>query len=112
MTRLHLRFAFICVYLWLILSSCLSLAQLRGTPELYQALARLPVTGSVLHTGAHPDDEHSTLLAYLARGRHVRTAYLSATRGDGGQNLLGTEQYEALGLLRTQELLDARRLDG
>ncbi len=52
------------------------------------------------------------MLAYLARGRHIRTAYLSATRGDGGQNLLGTEQGEALGLLRTQELLDARRLDG
>ncbi len=87
-------------------------AQLRGSPELDQVLARLPVTGTLLHTGAHPDDEHSTMLAYLARGRHVRAAYLSATRGDGGQNLLGTEQGEALGLLRTQELLDARRLDG
>src|SRR5580658_8991737 len=64
-------------------------SQLRGSPELDQVLARLPVTGALLHTGAHPDDEHSTMLAYLARGRHVRTAYLSATRGDGGQNLLG-----------------------
>ena len=95
-----------------ILSCVPSIAQLRGSPELDQVLARLPVTGSLLHTGAHPDDEHSTMLAYLERGRHVRAAYLSATRGDGGQNLLGTEQGEALGLLRTQELMDARRLDG
>jgi LmbE family N-acetylglucosaminyl deacetylase len=87
-------------------------SQLRGSPELDQVLARLPVTGALLHTAAHPDDEHSSMLAYLARGRHIRTAYLSATRGDGGQNLLGAEQGEALGLLRTQELLDARRLDG
>src|SRR5579862_4310023 len=78
-----------------------SFAQLRGSQELDQVLHRLPITGSLLHTGAHPDDEHSTMLAYLARGRHIRTAYLSATRGDGGQNLLGTEQGEALGLLRT-----------
>jgi LmbE family N-acetylglucosaminyl deacetylase len=87
-------------------------AQPRGAAELSQLIARLGVTGSLLHTAAHPDDEHSTMLAYMARGRHVRTAYLSLTRGDGGQNLLGTEQGEAIGLLRTQELLDARRLDG
>src|SRR6266404_1712442 len=104
--------AFICVHLWLVFFCSYSSAQLRGSPELAQALAKLPVTATVLHAGAHPDDENSFLLAYLARGRHVRTAYLSATRGDGGQNLLGTEQGEALGLLRTQELLDARRLDG
>jgi LmbE family N-acetylglucosaminyl deacetylase len=97
------------VSLWF---NSVSSSQLRGSPELDQVLSRLPITGSLLHTGAHPDDEHSTMLAYLARGRHIRTAYLSATRGDGGQNLLGSEQGEALGLLRTQELLDARRLDG
>ncbi len=95
--------------LWLILPAP---GQIRGSEEMAQALARLPVDGAVLHTAAHPDDEHSSMLAYLARGRHVRAAYLSATRGEGGQNLLGTEQYEAMGLLRTQELLDARRLDG
>ncbi|MBI3934344.1 MAG: PIG-L family deacetylase [Acidobacteria bacterium] len=76
------------------------------------AIERLPVVGSVLLTGAHPDDENNALLAYLARGLHLRIAYLSATRGDGGQNLLGNEQYEALGILRTEELLAARRLDG
>ena len=77
-----------------------------------EAIDGLPVVGSVLLAAAHPDDENSVLLPYLARGLHLRTAYLSATRGDGGQNLLGNEQYEALGLLRTEELLAARRVDG
>ena len=84
----------------------------RGQAALALALDRLPVTAAVLHIAAHPDDEDTALLAWLARGRGVRAAYLSATRGEGGQNLLGGEQYEALGLLRTQELLAARRLDG
>jgi LmbE family N-acetylglucosaminyl deacetylase len=80
--------------------------------ETQAALRRLPVMGSVLYVGAHPDDENTALLAYLARGRGVRTAYLSLTRGDGGQNLLGAEKGELLGLVRTQELLAARRADG
>jgi LmbE family N-acetylglucosaminyl deacetylase len=84
----------------------------RGAMALGQAIKRLGVVGSVLHTGAHPDDEDSGLLAYLARGRQVRTAYLSLTRGDGGQNVIGAELYEALGVIRTDELLAARRLDG
>jgi len=83
----------------------------RGAMGLSQALKRLDVIASVLHTGAHPDDENSALLAWLSRGRGVRTAYLSATRGDGGQNLLGTELFEALGVIRTEELLAARRFD-
>jgi len=61
---------------------------------------------------AHPDDENTALLAYLARGRKVRTGYLALTRGEGGQNLIGSEQGDALGLIRTQELLAARRIDG
>jgi len=76
------------------------------------ALERLAVVGSVLYVAAHPDDENGALLAYFAKGRKVRTAYLSLTRGDGGQNLIGTEQGELLGVLRTEELLDARRVDG
>ena len=72
----------------------------------------LAVAGSVLYVGAHPDDENTALLAYLARGRGVRTAYLSLTRGDGGQNLIGSEKGELLGVVRTQELLAARRIDG
>ena len=80
--------------------------------ELREAIARLRVLGSVLYVGAHPDDDNTSLLAALARGRGVRTAYLSLTRGDGGQNILGTETGEALGVLRTQELLASRRVDG
>ncbi len=68
--------------------------------------------GSVLHVAAHPDDENTQLITYLARGRRVRTAYLSITRGDGGQNVLGGEFGPQLGLIRTHELLAARRLDG
>ncbi|HXJ84371.1 MAG TPA: PIG-L family deacetylase [Candidatus Methylomirabilis sp.] len=68
--------------------------------------------GSVLYVGAHPDDENTQLITYLARGRGYRTAYLSLTRGDGGQNLLGPQFFEQLGVARTQELLAARRVDG
>ncbi|HVG17538.1 MAG TPA: PIG-L family deacetylase [Blastocatellia bacterium] len=87
-------------------------AEDRGAAGLGQAIKRLGVVASALHTGAHPDDEDSGLLAYLARGRQARTAYLSLTRGDGGQNLIGPELYEALGVIRTEELLAARRIDG
>ena len=75
-------------------------------------LRKLGVAGSVLYIAAHPDDENTALLAYLANGALLRTAYLSVTRGDGGQNLIGSEQGAALGLIRTQELLAARRIDG
>lgn len=84
----------------------------RGATGLGQALKRLQTTASVMHTGAHPDDEDSGLLAYLARHDQARTAYLSLTRGDGGQNVIGDELFESLGVIRTEELLQARRLDG
>jgi len=77
-----------------------------------QNLKKLDVLGSVLYVAAHPDDENTRLLAYLAQEKHYRTGYLSMTRGDGGQNLIGNEQGELLGLIRTQELLAARRVDG
>ncbi|MBV8858352.1 MAG: PIG-L family deacetylase [Acidobacteria bacterium] len=80
--------------------------------ETQAALRRLAVAGSVLYVGAHPDDENTALLAYLALGRGARTAYLSLTRGDGGQNILGSEKGALLGVVRTQELLAARRIDG
>jgi LmbE family N-acetylglucosaminyl deacetylase len=70
------------------------------------------VNTRVLMIGAHPDDEDTYLIAWLSRGRHVNTAYLSLTRGDGGQNVIGNELGEALGVLRTEELLAARRVDG
>ena len=83
-----------------------------GDLGLQQAIRRLNTTASVMMIGAHPDDEDSALLAYLARGESARTAYLSLTRGDGGQNIIGPELFEPLGVIRTEELLQARRLDG
>src|SRR5437899_21997 len=77
-----------------------------------QSLRSFATMGSVLYVAAHPDDENTQAITYLARGRGYRTAYLSLTRGDGGQNLLGPQLGEALGVARTQELLAARRLDG
>ena len=77
-----------------------------------QQLRSFATMGSVLYIAAHPDDENTQVITYLARGRGYRTAYLSLTRGDGGQNLLGPQLGEALGVARTQELLAARRLDG
>ena len=84
----------------------------KGTATLAQAVLRLPVVASLLHTGAHPDDENSALVAYVSRGLHARTAYLSLNRGEGGQNLIGPELYDAIGVIRTEELLSARRFDG
>lgn len=75
-------------------------------------MEKLPVVGSVLYVAAHPDDENTRLIAWLSNGRKVRTGYLSLTRGDGGQNLIGRELGDALGIIRTEELLAARRIDG
>src|SRR6476620_7991468 len=80
--------------------------------EIYLGLQKLNVLGSVLYIAAHPDDENTRLLTFLAKDRLYRTGYLSLTRGDGGQNLIGDEQGVDLGLIRTQELLSARRIDG
>ncbi|MDZ4744411.1 MAG: PIG-L family deacetylase [bacterium] len=88
--------------------------QLRPAPAavIYGELQRLRSLTSVLYVAAHPDDENTRLLAWLVNGRYIRTGYLSVTRGDGGQNILGSEQGPALGLIRTHELLAARALDG
>jgi LmbE family N-acetylglucosaminyl deacetylase len=83
-----------------------------GAAGLSHLLGRLQTTASVLHTGAHPDDEDSAFIARTARGDHARVAYLSLTRGEGGQNIIGPELFDALGVIRTEELLQARRLDG
>lgn len=83
-----------------------------SSSEILQGLKKLNTVGSVLYVAAHPDDENTRLLAYLAGEKKLRTGYLSLTRGDGGQNLIGKEQGELLGLIRTQELLAARRTDG
>ncbi|MDT0557613.1 PIG-L family deacetylase [Ichthyenterobacterium sp. W332] len=83
-----------------------------NSSEIYEAIQKLNVLGSVLYVAAHPDDENTRLIAYMANHVKARTAYLSLTRGDGGQNLVGPELRELLGLIRTQELLAARRIDG
>lgn len=80
--------------------------------EILHAMKKLNVVGSVLYMAAHPDDENTRLLAYMARTRQYRTGYMAMTRGDGGQNLIGNQQGFELGLIRTQELLAARRVDG
>lgn len=83
-----------------------------SSSEILLQLKKLNTVGSVLYIAAHPDDENTRLIAYLANEKCLRTGYLSLTRGDGGQNLIGPEQGVELGLIRTQELLAARRIDG
>lgn len=80
--------------------------------EIHQAVKKLNFLGSVLYLAAHPDDENTRLISYMSNHVKARTAYLSLTRGDGGQNLIGSELRELLGVIRTQELLAARRTDG
>ncbi len=109
-----------CFVKCILVAACL-LAGFRGVaqvsgPErasvILQDLHSFDTLGSVLYVAAHPDDENTQLIAYLARGRDYRTAYLSLTRGDGGQNVLGPEFGDELGVIRTEELLAARRVDG
>lgn len=83
-----------------------------NSSEIYEAIQKLNVLGSVLYIAAHPDDENTRLISYMSNEVKARTAYLSLTRGDGGQNLIGPEIRELLGVIRTQELLAARRIDG
>ena len=110
--RLHLYWLIpVAVHIILIVPSNGQRA-LSGTPEIELALHKLNVLGSVLMIAAHPDDENTALLAYFAQGRSLRTGYLSLTRGEGGQNLIGPQQGDLLGVIRTQELLAARRIDG
>jgi len=102
----------VCVVL---LTSTALMAQKPHQPssaEIYQSLKKLNVLGNVLYLAAHPDDENTRLIGYMAQHELVNAAYLSLTRGDGGQNLVGSELREGLGVIRTQELLAARRTDG
>jgi LmbE family N-acetylglucosaminyl deacetylase len=84
----------------------------QNASEIQLSIEKLKTIGSVLYIAAHPDDENTRLLAYLVNEKKLRTGYLSITRGDGGQNLIGKEQGDALGVIRTQELLAARKVDG
>ena len=83
-----------------------------NSAEIHDAIKKLNFLGSVLYIAAHPDDENTRLISYFSNEIKARTGYLSITRGDGGQNLLGPELKELLGVIRTQELLAARRIDG
>ncbi len=99
--------------LYLISSTAFSQApKKRTSSEIQLMLNKLNVLGSVLYVAAHPDDENTRMIAYYANEELMQTAYLAATRGDGGQNLIGTDIREKLGIIRTQELLAARRKDG
>ena len=85
---------------------------LHSSSELYRRIRGLKVLGSVLYVAAHPDDENTTFIAYCAKQKQLRTGYFSFTRGSGGQNLIGSEQGPLLGAIRTEELLQARSIDG
>lgn len=102
------------VFFWLVFGLVLnaSLHAQSGANHILADLNKLNTFGSVLYIAAHPDDENTRLLAYLANEKNLKTAYLSLTRGDGGQNLIGSEQGVELGIIRTQELLAARKTDG
>src|ERR1700730_86046 len=103
------------VLLLLLFFNALSFAQAPSTytsAEILLQIKKLNTLGSVLYIAAHPDDENTRLLAYFSKEKLYRTGYLSMTRGDGGQNLIGDEQGIELGMIRTQELLAARRIDG
>lgn len=115
-TSKFLRPVFSVVLLVLSLSTCsvTGWAQpgLAGANQVKLAVEKLNVVGSVLMIAAHPDDDNTAVLAYYARGKKLRTGYLSLTRGEGGQNLIGSEQGDKLGVIRTEELLDSRHIDG
>ena len=100
------------VTILLLASDCQAQREVAGSAEIRLALRRLNMLGRVMMIAAHPDDENTSLLAWFARGQAADTAYLSLTRGEGGQNLIGPEQGSLFGLVRTQELLAARRIDG
>ncbi len=94
------------------LLSFVGMGQQKNSAQLYEDLKALKVLGSVLHVAAHPDDESTHMLTWFAQQQKWETNYFACTRGDGGQNLIGDEQGIALGVIRTQELLAARRIDG
>ena len=91
---------------------CAQQPRIMNTAEIKINLEKLLHLGSVLYIAVHPDDENTAILAYMAKDRMMRTGYLSLTRGDGGQNLIGSEKGPLMGLIRTYELLEARKIDG
>jgi len=100
------------VFVFVTLFFCFASQAQKSSAEIIAQIKGLKTVGSVLYFAAHPDDENNSFLPYLTKERNLRTAYLSLTRGDGGQNLIGKEQGIELGMIRSQELLAARRIDG
>ena len=104
------HFLLLFVLSWL--SAAYAQRPLESSSDIYQEIKRLNVLTNVLYLAAHPDDENTRLISWLENEKLARTAYLSLTRGSGGQNLIGTEKGPAMGVLRTQELIEARKIDG
>ncbi len=107
----HQRLIFTLLFFIFLLNASAQSPRNYNSTDISLRLKKLNILGSVLYVAAHPDDENTSAIAYFANGELLRTGYLSATRGDGGQNLIGPEIREGLGLIRTQELLAARRID-
>jgi len=106
--KLYSNYSYFFLFIFVVFSN-----GLKAQPgDILLKMNQFQTVGNVLYIAAHPDDENTRLISYLVNSRYFRTAYLSMTRGDGGQNLIGNEQSEELGLIRTQELLAARRTDG
>lgn len=103
---------FLFLFIAVITASAFAQRPINNSADILQELKKLNVVGNALYIAAHPDDENTRLISYLENEKLIRTAYLSLTRGDGGQNLIGTEIGAAMGVLRTQELLEARKMDG
>jgi LmbE family N-acetylglucosaminyl deacetylase len=106
-----------CIFtaIYILFSTSITTAQTpvkKSATAIYHSIQQLNFLGSVLYVAAHPDDENTKLISHFANHVHARTAYLSLTRGDGGQNLIGPELREMLGVIRTNELVQARRIDG
>jgi LmbE family N-acetylglucosaminyl deacetylase len=110
MQKVLIRFLFIFLLSFQIINA--QQPQKPSSVEIYNQIQKLNFLGSVLYIAAHPDDENTRLISYLSNETKARTGYLSLTRGDGGQNLIGSQLRELLGVIRTQELIEARKIDG
>ncbi|MEC4005605.1 PIG-L family deacetylase [Flavobacterium sp. SUN052] len=108
----HFKFNLLLLFLTVSITVTAQQPAKPNSVEIYHQLEKLNFLGSVLYIAAHPDDENTRLISYLSNEKNARTGYLSLTRGDGGQNLIGPELRELLGVIRTQELIEARKIDG
>ena len=109
---MKIKIFFRIAFLMISISAIAQKPQKLSSNQIYEKIQKLNFIGSALYIAAHPDDENTRLMAYLSNAIKARTGYLSLTRGDGGQNLIGPEIRELLGVIRTQELLAARNIDG